>query len=66
MIAKWDSGFPAACDNACMIFGIYQLSFYASVKRSTSFNDLGRTSSIALTMTVLVVVLVLGGVMVLV
>ena len=64
MIAKWDSGFPAACDNTCIIYGIYQLSFYASINRSTSLNDIGRTSSISLPMTV--VVLVLDGVMLLV
>ena len=64
MIAKWDSGFPVACDIACILSGISRMSFSDPFKRSTSLNGIGRTSN--LTLPVTVVVMVLDGVMVLV
>ena len=62
MITKWYLGFLAACDSACIIYGIYRLSFSDYVKRSTSLNNVDRTANIAPPATVVVVVL--DGVMV--
>ena len=62
MIAKWASGFPVACDNLCIISGIYQFYFYVFVERSTSLNDLVRIANIVLPVTAAV----LDGVMVLI
>ena len=62
MIVNWDYGFPAACDSAYIISGIYWLSFSSSKKRSTSLKNIGKTFNFAPPMTVVA----LDGVMVLV
>ena len=64
MISKWASWIPAACDSPCIISGIYQLSFFASIERSTSLNDLDKTANLA--PPVMVVVVVFYDIMVLV
>ena len=43
MIANWAYEFLAACDSACIVFGISRLYFLATDERSTSLNDLGKT-----------------------
>ena len=65
MIAKWSFGFPANCDSACIISGIYWSSFSYSVESSRSLKDLGRTDNIAPPVTVMVM-MVLDSVVVLV
>ena len=62
MIAKWDSGFPMACDIACIISGISRLSFSVSAKNIMSLNEIGRTANLAPPVTVVA----LDGVLVLV
>ena len=52
MIVKWDYGFPAACDSACIFSGVSRLSFPASDKRSPSLIDLGKTVNAAPPVTV--------------
>ena len=59
---KWDSGLPAACDSACIIYEISKLSFPASEERSTSLNDIEYIVSIVPPL----IVVALDGVMVLV
>ena len=65
IITKCALRFPAACDSARIISGISLFSFSASVKISTSLNNLGKTASLAPPVTVVVFV-VLDGVTVLV
>ena len=62
MIAKWASGFPAACDSAYIIYGISRLSFSGYLKSSTSLNNLGSNANLAPPVTVVL----LDGVMVIV